>query len=305
MDILYAQNQARVTLLSVTHNSGMVITNLLDSLPSDLPIVIVDNGSDDDTRDIINTKMPSAKLICNKVGVGYGNAMNIGLKSITTQYALLINPDSLITRETLQKLVESADRFSNAALLGPSLQNDKNLFEYSHDVGLFKRHRLPREDKQKIFPVGPLCAEFISGAIVLVRVEYLRSISFFDKNIFLYYEDDDLCMRLREKGFSLMLIPNAIAKHTGGGSVRPSKMYYWEKFWHIAWSRLYIECKYKGKKSAQILASRNICKFFAKSVGYLIVLNFIKSWRDCARLFGSIAFLIGRKALEPNHSSNH
>ena len=142
-------------------------------------------------------------------------------------------------------------------------------------------------------PIGLCCAEFLSGAVTLLRMSAYHQIGPFDPRLFLYYEDDDFCMRLRTAGFSLILVPDAVVSHVGGGSVRPSAHYYWEKYWHMAWSRLYLEEKYHGRAARRRTANANLLRFAGKTLGNAIVLRRAKAWRDLARLFGTAGYILG------------
>jgi GT2 family glycosyltransferase len=115
----------------------------------------------------------------------------------------------------------------------------------------------------------------------------------FDPRLFVYYEDDDFCLRLRAAGSSLILVPDAVVSHIGGGSVRPSAHYYWEKYWHMAWSRLYIEEKYRGRAARRRTANANLLRFAAKALGNTLTLRRSKAWRDLARLFGTAGYMLG------------
>jgi GT2 family glycosyltransferase len=167
----------------------------------------------------------------------------------------------------------------------------------SHDLGLFERISAGKRLDAYFVPEGPLCAGHLSGAVLLARVEAVRRIGGFDSNIFLYYEDDDLCIRMRQAGLSLILVPEARATHIGGGSSRPGLAIHWRKFWHMAWSRLYIEAKYHGRAAAAKVAVRHAPRFLAKAIGYALVLNRRKSVRDAARFAGSVAWVLGMKAM--------
>ncbi len=82
-------------------------------------------------------------------------------------------------------------------------------------------------------------------------MEAMKRVGFFDSNIFLYYEDDDLCLRARQAGYGLVLAHEAAAVHAKGassGAVKPEVEF--DKQKHMIWSRLYIEKKYRGGKSS-------------------------------------------------------
>ena len=109
----------RLTVVTVTHNGGLVIGGLLDSLPAAVPLIVVDNASCDDTLDIVSAKRPDARILKNTVGQGYGRAASCGLSAVETEFALLANPDSVLSEHALQALIDGADRYPDAAMFGP------------------------------------------------------------------------------------------------------------------------------------------------------------------------------------------
>lgn len=285
-----------ITTVTVTHNGGLVIGDFLDALPPEMPLVIVDNASLDDCLDIIRRKRPDTRLVENKTGMGYGNAASQGMQRVTSKYALLANPDSIVTVDAIEKLYRVMETWPECAMAGPTIFNPDGSLELSHDVGLFDRKAWGKRIDETA-PDGPVCAEFLSGAVVLVRMSVMQEIDFFDRNLFLYYDDDDMCLRIRQKGHSIILEPGASVMHVGGGSVRPNKAYYQEKFWHFGWSRIYIENKYHGEKAALALAARLKRKFGLKALGYHITGNKEKALRDRAKADGIKAWLRGEKAV--------
>ncbi len=286
---------ARVTVITVTHNGGAVIGDMLAGLPAELPLVVVDNASRDDTLEIVGRLRPDAKVHRNAVGLGYGNAMNLGLKAIATEFALLINPDTTIMPGAIDRLVEAADAYPDAALVGPKVLNPDGSVELSHDVEMHKRGSYGRRDREAP-PEGPVCAESLSGVVVLARMECLRAVQFFDRAYFLYCEDEDLCMQMRRAGYSLVLEPAATFSHLGGGSVPATPAYRWEKFWHMSWSRLYYERKYRGGLSMLGVFFTDAPRFALKALGYCVILNRAKARRDAARCAGMLAFMAGVRA---------
>ena len=242
-------------------------------------------------------------MIRNSIGLGYGRAASKGLVAAETEFILLANPDSLVDEDAISALVEAADQFPDAAMFGPQHRTADGTIVLSHNVNLWKR-RLYGTRSIETTPSGPICAEFISGAVTLVRTSVLETIGFYDPEIFLYFEDDDICLRLRRAGFSLVLVPNSVVVHLDGGSVRPSCSYYWEKFWHLAWSRIYIEGKYRGAKAKNLLALQLAIRFVFKALINGMIGRRQKCWRDVARLTGTCAALFGVKAARTDPSNN-
>jgi N-acetylglucosaminyl-diphospho-decaprenol L-rhamnosyltransferase len=282
----------RVSVVVVTHHSGGVIHHCLEPLGKAAKIVVVDNASDDDTLDIVAQTAPQSKILRNQIGAGYGNGASQGLAKVETEFALLANPDAIVSDAALARLVEAADAYPDGGLFGPTVIDSDGTVELSHDVDLFERRSYGGRDTETP-PDGPCCAVFLSGAVTLLRMSTYREVGPFDPRLFLYYEDDDFCMRLRAVGASLILVPDAVVSHIGGGSVRPSAHYYWEKYWHMAWSRLYIEEKYRGRAARRRTANANLLRFALKALGNGVTLRRAKAWRDLARLFGTAGYMLG------------
>ena len=283
---------SRVSVVVVTHHSAAVIAACLAEIGASAEVILVDNASDDDTLDIVTGITPRAKIRRNKTGVGYGAGANQGLSEVSREFALLANPDSQTNTDAIAKLLEAADQYPDAALLSPRVLDAAGADEPAHDVEMFARRNYPSRTHETP-PDGPVCAAYLSGAVVLLRMSALEEIGPFDEAIFLYYEDDDFCMRLRAAGHSAILVPGAVVRHAGGGSVRPSAHYRWEKFWHMAWSRLYLEDKCRGAGARNRLAWSLIGHYALKALGNILRVDRSKTWRDLARLCGTLGYLLG------------
>jgi GT2 family glycosyltransferase len=269
-----------------------VIAACLRSVARAGEIIVVDNDSADETRAIVRREAPSATLLHNTVNLGFGNGCNCGIQVARREFLLLINPDAELEPGALDNLVAAAERYPDAGILGPTILNPVGTIEPSHDSGLFERRLRGAEPA----PEGDLCADYLSGAVLLVRKVAIDEVGLFDPAIFLYFEDDDLCYRFRAKGWSLVRVAEARARHIGGGSSGSGWDRQWAKYWHMSWSRLYVEERYHGCAAMRRVAWKAAARCTAKSLGYLVVLNRKKSWRDLARLCGTVAYLLGRPA---------
>ena len=286
---------ARVDAVIVTHNSAHVVEACLASLDGVTRIVVVDNASHDDTRSRVAASRPDAVLIANDSNRGFGVANNQGLAEAgDAEFVLFINPDAALQPGALSELIAAAKRYPEAAIVAPRIHGPGGATETSYDAGLFERAAMP--DHSGLAPEGDLCAGFLSGAVFMARNAALGHGPLFDPNIFLFFEDDDLCLRLRAAGHSLVLAAAAIAEHNAGRSVSASTGLAWRRHWHMAWSRLYIEAKHRGRLAARSTAAANLFRFAAKCVGYAAVLNGVKARRDAARFAGTWAWMLGRPA---------
>lgn len=282
----------RVAVLAVTHHSAAVIGDCLKSVAGASEVIVVDNASADDSCAIVARAAPGARIFHNPVGLGFGNGANIGLGAVTREFVLLINPDAVMAAGAVETLLAAADRYPEAAMLTPTVVDQAGAHVTSHDVGVLDRGRFP-SGRSDPTPEGDLSAHYLSGAIMLLRMRALRAVGFFDPAIFLYYEDDDLCLRLRRGGWSLVLVRDAVASHIGGGSIGTGWDRVWEKFWHISWSHLYIVQKYAGAAAMHRIAWPNLCRFAVKSLGDALGFRKAKLVRDLARLCGTSGYLLG------------
>jgi N-acetylglucosaminyl-diphospho-decaprenol L-rhamnosyltransferase len=281
----------KVSIVIVTHNSEAVIEKCLNSIPSGIRIYIVDNQSTDNTQNIVQNSPKKPLLIASKTNLGFGRANNLALEKITTEFALLLNPDTILQADSIQKLLEAAAKYEDAAIIAPLLYHEDGSLQQSYKTSVFER-----EKNKAIFtrPDGDLCAECLSGAVMLLRMQAFKKIGFFDPEIFLFYEDDDLCLKARAAGFSLVLAPEAKITHLMGRSSPPTSKYIYLKNWHMMWSRLYMEKKYNSSSQSRILAIESLYFCSGKAITYSILLKFDKAVKYWAKVMAAGAFLVGR-----------
>jgi len=284
---------SRTTTIIVTHHSSAVIGPCLDSIARSKRIIVIDNESTDDTLDIVRARAPQAEIIQNAVGVGYGNAASQGLALVETEYALLMNPDAEFIGEAFADLMAEADTHPDAGLLSPLLLGTNDDYDRAWNGPLFLRDKMPSDRSRDPRPAGPFCTWVVSGAVNLVRMSAVNEIGYFDDAIFLYHEDDDICHRLMAAGHTILVVPGALCRHIGGGSIGSGWDRHWEKYYHMSWSRLYFEAKYHSLAAARTLGWRQMLRFGPKA---LLVFRPRKAVRDAARFCGALAYMRGKAA---------
>ncbi|MFN9091396.1 MAG: glycosyltransferase, partial [Alphaproteobacteria bacterium] len=252
---------------------------------------VVDNASADDSAAV--AEGAGARVIRNGANLGFGAGCNIGMAAAASEFVLLANPDTRLDGAAIARLVAAADAFPDAAILAPMLCDETGARVRSWDVEQHHRRLLTRKRDAEPWPEGPLCAEFLSGACLLLRVsEGLR----FDEAFFLFYEDDAICAAARAKGRALVLVPDAVMYHAGGGSSAPSKALSAFKARHMAWSRLHYVALMRGDDAARREAWARVGHHSAKALGHGFTLRFDKLRADVAGLGGTIAWLRGKRA---------
>lgn len=246
----------RVLVLIVNYNTGELTRRCLETVARDLAdveweAVIVDNASADGSAAKL-TGIPHVRVIANAKNVGFGAAVNQATRpkalspttdsptSPTTDGPLLflLNPDCEVQAGAFGALVETLDGHPDCAIAAPRLLNADGSVQASARgepnawTGLFGRHSL----LTKVFPsssvtrrnlpardlveAGVESAEidWAMAAAMLVRRQPFDAVGGFDERYFLYWEDADLCRRLRDRGWKTRYVPRAIVKHAGGAS---------------------------------------------------------------------------------------
>lgn len=274
-----------VTVIIVAYNSEAVIAQAVESVRNHAAvadIIVVDNASRDDTRRSLSIRYPNLIFIENTQNHGFGRANNQALAKIVTPFALLLNPDAALCPGALDAMLQAMVRYPEAGLVAPVLIDTGNTMLES-----YKRNVFARERDSGIFhpPAGDLCAEFLSGAVWLARMEAWRATGFFNESLFLFYEDDDMCLRLRESGYSLVLAAGARALHMHGKSTPYSPELEALNQYHLIWSRLYIEHRYHG--DAHALRCRLIACYISKWIGALLICRPRRMHRNRHRLRGA------------------
>ena len=233
---------AQVTVLVVTYNSGHCLPVLGQALARLPHVIVVDNASQDDTPAQVARCLPGARLLRLEANKGYGVANNAGLAQVATPYALLLNPDCVLTPEAIAALVQAARQWPEASVLVPQLTDSDGSLQVNYS---WPRHAWkPRTGAAE----GPLAVGYACAAVMLLNMAAMAPVGFFDPRFFLYYEDEDLCLRVFQRQGQILVLPDIRVTHLSRGSVRgprPWRSEYWRGY-HHAQSKIRFMAKHLG-----------------------------------------------------------
>lgn len=258
-----------VTVISVTYESAAIADALVHTLARFQNVIVIDNASRDDTARIVSTRLTHAQVVRNPVNIGFGSANNQALALVATRYALLLNPDCDIGIDALEQLLSTAELYPAAAIIAPQgwLGNGKPQPSYRH---AFYEKRAAQVYR---IPDGVCSAKWVHGCCMLVRVAALRGFGGFDERLFLYYEDDDLCLRALRAGYDCLLEPQARVLHGGGASSKPSWRTEFRKSFFFFRSRHLVLGKYVGSAAARRYRARTALAAPLATLLYVIFLQ--------------------------------
>jgi N-acetylglucosaminyl-diphospho-decaprenol L-rhamnosyltransferase len=225
---------AEVTIVAVTFNSTPVLAAMLASVPAGTPIVLVDNASADAAQLAPLAGAYGAQVILNTRNIGFGAACNQGAACAQTEFLLFLNPDARLDPGALALLINAARRYPGASAFNPALIDDDGRIRFKRHSDLLPGQKMPRG-----LPKSDTEVTILVGAALLVRRAAFEAVCGFDERIFLYYEDDDISLRLSQSCGPLMVIPAAIVRHARGASSGAGTDVSAFKAWHLGQARVY------------------------------------------------------------------
>lgn len=234
----------------VNYNAGPELERALRSIADELTGrpwegIVVDNASVDDSGRAVAAFARHVKLASNGANVGFARGVNQGLAATTAPYVLVMNPDCRLMAGAIATLRAVLDAHPQCAIAGPRILNPDGTVQGSARgdpdmlTGLFGRTTLLRR-AAPFLPVAKrnvvvneairsgrdsIPVDWLSGACMLARRDALVSVKGFDERFFLYWEDADLCRRLRNRGYHVRYVPHATAIHRVGQSSRTARAF--------------------------------------------------------------------------------
>ena len=177
--------------------------------------LVVDNGSSDDSVAQISGVFPGVEIIQVPTNLGFGAGNNRGVRLALergTEYVWLLNNDTHVFPETLTRLLAKAQEDSTCGAVGSVLLYSLDP-EHVQAWGGGSINFLTGSARhfKRPSPLGPTA--FLTAASLLVRADAIKAVNFFDDKFFLYWEDADLCYRIRKAGYRLVVAPEAKLLH--------------------------------------------------------------------------------------------
>jgi len=236
----------QVTVVCVTYRSARLAERMASTLAPFPHVVLVDNASNDGGPARMRELLPHATIIERHRNGGFGSGCNEGVSAASTPFVLLLNPDCHIDVAAVEQLVDTLHRYPSAGIVAPQSWLHDDTPQMCYRQAFYER--MPRAAYR--VPDATCSAKWLHGCCLLLRVDAFRGIGGFDERFFLYYEDDDLCLRMRHAGFECLLEPAASAVHTGGASSGASLRVAFIKPYHYARSRHLAIRTYLGRPAA-------------------------------------------------------
>ena len=277
-----------LSVIIVSYKSDHVIENCINSIESEIEIVVVDNSNNNKFKDRIETKYKNVKCILSKENLGMGGGNNLGIKNVKKDFALILNPDVALENNSMNEIMVASKEIHDFGIIAPISSKD----EYPNYI-LKKNHNFD--------PDKPFKVKSVDGYAMLLNLKKLKKIdnfNFFDENFFLYLENEDLCKRLLEKNENIYIVPKSKIHHLGGKAVDPKYKNEIEylRNWHWMWSKFYFNKKHYGFFIAFLKVSKNLISAKLRFLYYMMTLNRFKRKIYQMRLLGLISSMRGKNS---------
>lgn len=213
----------KVSIIISNYNGRRHTVDCLRSLDTisfvDYEIILYDNGSTDDTAQVVKKTFKRVRVVKRKDNIGYCKGINDAYRYAKGKYILLLNNDTLVTKDFLTTLVRRMEEDSKNAVVQPKLifQNTKKLqagCTFFTDTGFlyyFGHGKDPNDPKYNV----PMQIYSVNGACMLIRRDVIEKIGLFDEDFFLYFEETDFCHRALLAGYKIWYEPKAVVFHIG------------------------------------------------------------------------------------------
>ncbi len=223
-----------LSIVIVSYNCADALRTCLQSLLTtaiSARIIVVDNSSTDNSVAMLQKHFPSVYLLVNPENQGFAAACNRGIRTADSEFILLLNPDTTVSGETLPQLLTVMKTDASIGVCGPRILNSDGSLQPScrrfptlgrivlDEFGLRAPYRMSQWPHDKRREVDQLM-----GACLLLRSKALDQVGLFDERFFVYYEEVDLCLRLKQAGWRVLFVPEVTIIHQGGQTSKRDKI---------------------------------------------------------------------------------
>ena len=228
----------KLSVVIVSYNVRPYLEQCLKSVQSALEgiegeVFVVDNHSDDDSVETVQNRYPWVRLIENQENLGFAKANNQAIRQSQAEYVLLLNPDTVVAKDTLLEVLKFMDAHPKAGGAGVMMcYEDGTRAPESRRalptpwVAALKMLGFTKRYYMSHLPWDQPCRiEVISGAFCLLRHEALKAVGLLDEDFFMYGEDIDLSYRLLKGGFENWYLPYSIVHYKGRSTQKTDYRY--------------------------------------------------------------------------------
>ena len=285
-------SRQNLSAVIVTFKSDQVIHDCIQSISDQVKIIVVDNSNDRKLKENLEKKYKNVECILSSNNLGMGSGNNLGLKQVKTDYAIILNPDVILKKDTIEEIINYSNQIEPFAILSPISTDPK-----------YPNYKIKKNIDNIDFNF-PFKVETVDGFAMVLNlkrineIESFKNYNYFDEKFFMYLENDDFCMRLTKEKENIFVVPKAKIKHLGAKAVDDKYFHEIElsRNWHWMWSKFYFNKKYNGFLIAFFIVFPNFFSAVFKFIFYYLINKKDKKEIYLHRILGFINSLLGKKS---------
>lgn len=270
------------------HSSKQIEQRILE-INKEIPVIIIENSKNIEFKKKIENKYKNVKIIIPDENLGFGKAVNIGIKESKTNMVFLTQPDVKLIDNCIDKLIECIKNFKDFSVLTPYDKNDKFFTNYE----IYNTYENNIKTNQFLLKE----VDFVD-LTWLINKENFNDDDLWDEKIFLYFEAQDFAKRLKDKNKKIF-ISKAINTYHIGAASHDKKLDFYSKLnrnWHYNWSRFYFNKKHYGFFYAYKKGISLFIKLFFKFLKKIIFFRKKEVLLIFAELQGLLASMVNRRS---------
>ncbi len=276
------KNLRELTVVILTYNTPKkILFDCIRSIDKNVNILIVENSKNFEYQDTFIKEFSNIKIICTGENLGYGKGNNFGIKNSTTEYVLILNPDTICDKKFFSHIITVINEAKDFAIIGCQYLIDKNFMP----AGFFdkKKNKEFIQDFKDNKTESLSRVEWVTGCSMILNLKQLNNKDIFDENFFLYFEEFDLCKSLIKTSKKIYTSSLLKVHHLGfKSSLSENENENFNKInikdWHYMWSSFYFYKKNYSFIYALKKLSGKFLKSFFKMIFYSI--TFQKKLKD-------------------------
>ena len=283
-------SRQNLSVIIVSFNSDHIIHRCISSIDKEIEIIVIENSNNKKLKKNIEDKYENVKCILSSENIGMGAGNNIGIKNTNKDFALVLNPDAILEKNTIDEIINASKLLDSFGVIAPI-----------SDIPEYPNYKFDKSENYKFDQINPFKVKTVDGYSMLLnlkRLKKLNNFNFFDENFFLYLENDDFCKRLRLNNENIYIVPKSKIHHLGGEATNPKYQNEIEfsRNWHWMWSKFYFNKKHYGYFKALISVFHNLISAKIKFIFFLITFNSYKRKIYQMRLSGLLNSMMGSKS---------
>ena len=240
-----------LTVIIISYHSENIIEKAIRSINNEnYKILVIDNANSINLKNKLEYKYKNLTVINSKENLGFGRSINFAINNIETRFAFYLSADAYVKKKSLEYLLNYGIKNDDWIILIPKIINIKE-----NKINIIEKNY-----KKNISSIN-----FIQGCGFFFEIKSVKQIGGFDKNIFLYYEDNDFFLRCLKSKRKILILREAKIFHKGNSSVNKKFNYEIElnRNWHLMWSKFYF---YKKHYSIILAYKQTIRSFFSSFI---------------------------------------